>query len=159
MADVYQILEEIGVQFVRHDHPPVYTCEEADKFRDGIEGAHCKNLFLRDRKGRKHYLVVVESERRVDLKALADALGEAKLSFASEERLMRYLKLEAGSVSPFGLVNDKEREVMLIVDGDLWKWDKMNFHPNVNTATLTVTRSDFEKFIDWWAGEWKVLKI
>ena len=159
MEDVFKILDEIGVAYKRYDHEAAFTCEEADVHCAHIEGPHCKNLFLRDRKGKKHYLVVVPAEKRVDLKRLAADLDEVQLGFASSERLMKYLGLMPGSVSPFGLINDRGREVHLIVDKELWDGGVLNVHPNVNTATLRVAIEDFEKFLAWWGGVWEVREI
>lgn len=146
---VYEVLEKLGIAFTRHEHPPVYTVEEAEQHWKDITGAHCKNLFLRNKKGSRHYLVILESAKHADLKFLTHKLGEDRLSFASEERLMRYLGLEAGAVSPFGLINDRQKKVEVIIDSDLHKAEKVNFHPNVNTATVGIEFSDFEKFLSW----------
>ena len=145
--NVYDILEKLEISYTKHDHPPVYTVEEAEQHWENITGAHCKNLFLRNKKGKNHYLVVVESRKRVDLKALTKHLGEDRLSFASPERMMRYLGLEPGAVSPFGLINDRENAVVVVIDQDLKEASHVNFHPNVNTATLGITFADFEKFL------------
>jgi Ala-tRNA(Pro) deacylase len=144
---VYDILENLGIPYVKHEHPPVYTVEEAELHWENITGAHCKNLFLRNKKGKNHYLVIAKSEKRVDLKALTSRLGEDRLSFASPERMMRYLGLEPGAVSPFGLINDGENAVVVVIDMDLREASHVNFHPNVNTATVGITYVDFEKFL------------
>ncbi len=144
---VYDCLKELNIEYVRHEHPPVYTVEEANQYWQGIEGAHAKNLFLRNNKGNRHYLVVLEESKSADLKGLSEKLGAGKLSFASERRLMEHLGLETGAVSPFGLINDQNKAVTAVVDRDLSKVDKVNFHPNVNTATITVSYSDFDKFL------------
>ena len=144
---VYEALESLDISYVRHEHPPVFTVEEAEKHWEEISGAHCKNLFLRNKKGNRHYLVVLESAKRADLKALEKQLGEDRLSFASPERLMRYLGLDTGAVSPFGLLNDGQKEVRVIIDQDLQEAETVNFHPNVNTATIGLSFSDFQKFL------------
>jgi len=156
---VYEILNKLGISYVRHEHPPVFTVEEAERHWQGIKGAHCKNLFLRNKKGSRHYLVIIEHTKRAELKKLEDQLGEDRLSFASEDRLKRYLGLETGSVSPFGLINDSSREVRVIIDQDLKNWDRINFHPNVNTATLEMVYSDFEKFLSWAGNSIRYLKL
>ena len=145
---LYDALNEWGISYARHEHPPVYTVDEAEKYWQNIEGAHCKNLFLRNSKGNQHFLVVLEHSKRVDLNQLAEKTGAGKLSFASAGRLEKYLGLETGAVSPFGLINDINKEVQLVLDKDLKKSEQVNFHPNVNTATLTVTYSDFERFLE-----------
>lgn len=144
---VYETLDKLDISYVRHEHPPVYTVEEAEQHWENITGAHCKNLFLRNKKGNRHYLVVLASSKRADLKALEKQLGEDRLSFASPERLMHYLGLEVGAVSPFGLINDTQKEVQVIIDQDLKDADSINFHPNVNTATVGLSFLDFEKFL------------
>jgi Ala-tRNA(Pro) deacylase len=144
---VYDILRELDISFTKHEHPPVYTVDEAEQHWENITGAHCKNLFLRNKKGKNHYLVLVESGKRVNLKALTSRLGEDRLSFASPERMVRYLGLEPGAVSPFGLINDRENAVVVIIDRDLKEASHVNFHPNVNTATVGIAFADFEKFL------------
>lgn len=146
---VYVVLDELGISYTRHEHPPVFTAEEAEKHWTQITGAHCKNLFLRNKKGNRHYLVILEAAKVADLKSLNKLLGEDRLSFASEKRLMRYLGLETGAVSVFGLINDKENHVKVVIDDDLKKAEAVNFHPNVNTATVGISFPDFEKFLTW----------
>ena len=144
---VYDILGELKISYTKHEHPPVYTVDEAEQHWKNITGAHCKNLFLRNKKGKNHYLVIAKSEKRVNLKALTSRLGEDRLSFASPERMLRYLGLEPGAVSPFGLINDRENAVVVVIDRDLKDASHVNFHPNVNTATVGITFTDFERFL------------
>ena len=148
-SEVLRVLQELGIPFARHEHPPVYTVAEAERYWEGIEGAHCKNLFLRNQKGNRHFLVVLEHKRRLDMRRLGEVLQEGKLSFASEERLAKYLGLTSGAVSAFGLINDRGREVQVILDEGLKESGRINFHPNVNTATLTIAFEDFLKFLAW----------
>lgn len=147
-ARLYDFLKDSGIPYVRYEHPPVYTVEEAAQYWKEIEGTHCKNLFLRNNKGNRHYLVVMEQSKKVDLKQLADKTGAGKLSFASPERLNRFLDLETGAVSPFGLINDREKEVLVVLDKSLRQGEKINFHPNVNTATITLSFADFMVFLE-----------
>jgi Ala-tRNA(Pro) deacylase len=109
----------MGIAYTRHEHPPVFTVVEAERYWKDIEATHCKNLFVRNKKGNAHYLVVVERSKRVDLKRLAVAVGDDRLSFASPDRMARLLGLTAGAVSPFGLINDVERHVIVVLDADL----------------------------------------
>lgn len=146
---VYKVLDELGISYARHEHPPVFTVEEAEKHWTQITGAHCKNLFLRNKKGNRHYLVILEASKVADLKSLNKLLGEDRLSFASAERLMKFLGLETGAVSAFGLINDTENHVQVVIDEDLKQAAAVNFHPNVNTATIGVSFPDFEKFLAW----------
>lgn len=148
MNKVFQVLDDLQIDYQLIDHPPVMTCEEADEFHKPEQGGRSKNLFLRNRKGDKHYLVIIESHKQVDLKSLATKLNESKLSFASKERLETHLKLKAGSVSPFGLINDEEHEVIVVLDEDLLKHDKLHYHPNVNTQTVVLSTEDLLRFLE-----------
>lgn len=155
---VYAYLKDLDIDYVKHEHPPVYTVEEANQHWDAITGMHCKNLFLRDKKGRKHFLVVVESSKKVDIKALNEKLGE-RLSFASPERLLKHLSLEPGSVSPFGLIQNEDNAVRLLLDADIQSADEVNFHPNINTVTLTLKKDDFLKYLAVVGNEWSYLAL
>ncbi|MHC9539046.1 MAG: prolyl-tRNA synthetase associated domain-containing protein [Vulcanimicrobiota bacterium] len=146
---VYKALAQLGIEYTVVNHPPVYTVEEAEKHWQHIAGAHCKNLFIRNKKGNHHYLLILEASRSADLKALISLLGEDRLSFASPERLMKYLGLLQGSVSPFGLINDLNREVQVVIDKALTEAERVNFHPNENTATVGLSFKNFDKFLKW----------
>jgi Ala-tRNA(Pro) deacylase len=151
-ARLYAALTDLGIAWVRHEHPPVFTVEEAERHWSEVRGAHCKNLFLRNKKGNHHYLVVIESSKQADLRRLNTLLDEDRLSFASPERLKRFLGLDPGAVSPFGLLNDAGREVVVVLDQDLRGAETVNFHPNVNTATVGISYGDLERFIAWWGN-------
>ncbi len=144
---VIECLRALGIAFDRFDHPPVATVAEAEIHWVGIDATHCKNLFLRNQKGDRHYLVVVPHSKRVDLRLLAEQIGDGKLSFGSPERLLKHLGLTPGSVSPFGLLNDPGREVRVFLDRDLEGADRLSFHPNDNTATLVLSGDDFRRFL------------
>jgi Ala-tRNA(Pro) deacylase len=144
--EVHARLRELGIAFERHEHPPVATVEEAERHWAGIDATHCKNLFLRNQKGNRHYLFILQHYKKADLRAVADQIGDGKLSFASPDRLMTHLGLTPGSVSPFGLIHDRG-EVRVVVDRDLKSAARVSFHPNINTATLVISLSDFEKFL------------
>jgi Ala-tRNA(Pro) deacylase len=140
-------LTVLGIAFERFTHPPVATVQEAIEHWTGIDAAHCKNLFLRNQRGDRHYLVIISHTKRADLRAVAAQIGDGKLSFASPERLLTNLGVLPGSVSPAGLINDHSHHVRVYVDRELKKASRISFHPNVNTATLTVAYPDFERFL------------
>jgi Ala-tRNA(Pro) deacylase len=141
-------LAELGIAYSRHEHPPVATVEEAEQHWADIDAMHCKNLFLRNQKGNRHYLVIIRHSKRADLRAVADQIGDGKLSFGSPDRLMTSLGLTPGSVSPFGLINDREHVVRVFLDRDLKAAERLSFHPNINTATLTIAAADFQRFLE-----------
>ena len=140
-------LAELGIAFDHHTHPPIATADEGTEHWDGIDAVHCKNLFLRNQKGNRHYLVILAHTRRADLRAVADQVGDGKLSFASPERLMAHLGVTPGSVSPFGLIHDREHQVRVFLDRELKQAPRISFHPNINTATLVLAFADFERFL------------
>ena len=147
-AGVVARLGELGIPFSRHEHPAVATVDEARRHWADIDATHCKNLFLRNQKGNRHYLVVLIASKTADLRAVADQIGDGKLSFASPERLMAHLGLTPGSVSPFGLINDSAHAVRVVLDRDLKAASRLSFHPNINTVTLTVAAADFARFLE-----------
>jgi Ala-tRNA(Pro) deacylase len=146
-AAALAVLDRLGIAYARHDHPPVFTVEDALAQWRGIDAAHCKNLFLRNKKGSRHYLVVAEHSRPIELARLAAMVGDDRLSFGSPERLLRCLGLTPGSVSPLGLINDTAHEVRVVVDAGLRQAPRVGFHPNVNTATIVMATADFERFL------------
>lgn len=148
MNNIYQVLENLKIEFKKYEHPAVYTVNEAAGCEVDEKAAKTKNLFLRNKKGDRFYLVVVEANKRLDLKKLAESLEEGKFSFATPERLKEYLGLTPGSVSPFGLINDQEKTVRVVVDKELLEKETVGFHPNINTATLVIKTSDFKKFLE-----------
>jgi len=153
---VLEVLERLKIAWKRYEHPAVFNIEQARLYWKETKGAHCKNLFLRNYSGRRHYLVIVEADKKTDMKKLTDRLGEDRLSFGSAERLQKYLGVSPGAVSPFGLINDARREVVVVIDEDLLTYSSLNFHPNVNTATLEISKDDFLKFLDW-SGQKKII--
>ncbi len=145
---VYKLLDERNIVFEAVEHPAVYTIEEMDALTLPHPEAVVKNLFLRDAKGKRHFLVVMDKNKSADLKRLRDEIGCTALSFASEERLAKYLALTKGEVTPFGVLNDEERAVEVFFDRDLENRPLLGVHPNDNTATVFVS----------FAGLWRVLK-
>ena len=144
---VLAALEALGIQFARYEHPPLASAADAAPYWADIDAIHTKNLFLRNQKGTRHYLVIIELMKRANLRAVANQIGDGKLSFASSEQLMTLLGVTPGSVSPFGLIYDGGRDVRVCVDRDLKTDGRISFHPNINTATLVLAFADFERFL------------
>ena len=145
---VYEYLEQQGIGFDYYEHPEAPTIEIASQFYRGEGTVLCKNLFFRNHKGNKHYLVIMDARHNMDIHEIEHQLHQGKLSFASPERMMRYLGVKPGSVSLFTLVNDVNHEVILFVDRKLLDAPKVSFHPNDNTASLVISNSDMLKFIE-----------
>jgi len=144
---VYDALDALGIAYEAYEHPAVFTSEEAAEHWAAIPAARVKNLFLRNKKGDRHYLVILGVEKQADLRALAKVIGDDRLSFGSPDRLMAHLGLTPGSVSPFGLIHEGSQGVRVIVDRDLRSATRLIFHPNINTASVAIGVADFERFL------------
>jgi len=144
--DLFARFDALGIRFVTHEHPPLFTVEQSKALRGELPGTHCKNLFLRDKKGRM-WLVVTFEDRTIDLKALGRSLGGVRLSFGSADRLMRALGVTPGAVTPFALINDREHLVTVILDSEMTQVDLLNYHPLSNTMTTAITPADLLTFI------------
>ena len=166
-------LEEHGISYEVHYHPPLFTIDEALAYRKDIDSTHCKNLFMRNHKGNRHYLISFECHKDLDIHSLEHMLHQGKLSFASPERMDRCLGVVPGSVCAFGLINDigiegsadpKElfengHRVKYFIDSDLRTAEKVSFHPCDNTASVVLSNEMFMKFLNLWGGEYEWLDI
>lgn len=149
MDEILRLLDKIQIKFILHTHPAVFTCEEANKYWINTTAAHTKNLFLKTEKPpHKYFLYILECKQRADLKKLSADLGLSRLTFGKDTELKEILGLTPGSVSPFGLINDKNRQVQVLIDQELTTKDYLLFHPNTNTATLEISRSGFDRFLN-----------
>ena len=157
--DVKRFLDEKGIEYTWFDHAAVYTIEEMMALGLEREEDIAKNLFLRDAKGKRHFLVVIREDKRADLKSLGEKIGAGRLSFASEERLEKYLGLKKGSVTPFGILNDENRAVEVIFDEDFHKAGVIGVHPNDNTASVFMAFSDLEKLVQEHGNDVKFLSL
>ena len=170
---VLSFLESNGITYKMHTHPPLPTIELALEYWKEIDSTHCKNLFFRNHKGNRNYLVVFECHKELSIHTLEQSLKQGKLSFASQERMERCLGLLPGSVSPFGLINDidiadtanpKElfengHRVKLFIDKDLQTSEKVSFHPCDNTASVVISNEDLIRFLEIWGGEYEWIEI
>ena len=156
---VYEALTGLGITYDTYEHPPVFNSEDVDAYWRDIPATPVKNLFLRNKKGNREYLVIVGVEKRVDLQQLVKTIGDDRLSFGSPERLMQTLGLTPGSVSPFGLIHEGSGAVQVIIDNDLRQAERLIFHPNINTASVTISFSDLEKFLAWRGNRVRYLTV
>ena len=169
--EVLAFLEEHGLDYKLHIHPPLPTIEIALEYWKDIDSVHCKNLFFRNHKGNRHYLVVFECHKELAIHSLEHMLRQGKLSFASAERMERCLGILPGSVSPLGLIHDLKTEdltkehfpnghrVKLFLDKDLQTAPRISFHPCDNTASVVIFNADFMRFLDIWGGEYEWLDV
>jgi Ala-tRNA(Pro) deacylase len=145
--NIDDFLRQHGITAARHEHAAVMTVEESEHLVPSLPGAKTKNLFLRDKKGARHFLVTVPAARSVDLSALGAVLGAGRLGFASPERLHKHLAIAPGSVSLLALVNDAAGAVEFVIDRSLWDAEALHAHPLTNTATVILAHADLEVFL------------
>lgn len=145
---LYNILKTLNIEFEYLEHPAAPTIEIAKQYWAGHDAKHCKNLFFRNHKGDRHYLVLLDCDQNMNIHDIEHKLHQGKLSFASEKRLKKYLGVMPGSVTPFGLINDEEHHVHVFIDRKLQEAERVSFHPCVNTASLIIKREDLIRFLE-----------
>jgi Ala-tRNA(Pro) deacylase len=145
--DLFRRLAELGIEVQTASHAPVFTVEEAKTHRGQIAGCHTKNLFLRNKKGAM-WLVVCLEDRAIDLKSLGRLMGAGNLSFGSAERLMKYLGVIPGAVTPFGILNDSQGKVRVVLDRGILDKEPLNFHPLDNAMTTSIGAAEFIRFLE-----------
>ena len=145
---VLKLFKTLNIEYQLINHPAAFTVEEMDNLNLPQYGVGCKNLFLRDDKGKRHFLVVMDKDKTADLKSIQAQLGCSRLGFASEARLMKYLHLHKGEVTPLGIINDLDAQVEVVLDNDLTGADKLGVHPNDNTATVWISFDALKKIIE-----------
>ncbi len=146
--EIFEKLDELQIEYKMIEHPSAFTMEKIAEYDLHSHGHIPKNLVLRDVKGTRNMLVVLHGDKRADLRLIRDEIDSTKLSFASDERLERYLKVEKGSVSPFGVIYDTERELEIYFDSDLKNEEIVGCHPNDNRATVFLKFTDLKKYIE-----------
>jgi len=159
MTDLFAFLATHGIDFVRHDHPPVHTCDEEARHVPESGAARTKNIFLRDKKGKRHLLLVTSCAKTVSIASFAETSGTDRLSFASPERLMKYLGVEPGAVTVLGLVNDPDHAVELYIDADVWAAPSIHAHPLRNDATLVLSHDSLVRFLSATGHQHRVVSV
>lgn len=156
---VLQVLNKLQISYEVYKHPPVPTVEEALPYWNKIEATHCKNLFFRNHKGNRHYLVILDHKQQLMIRDLEQRLKQGKISFASKDRMERFLGLNGGSISVFGLINDIENHVHLFLDAALKSASKISFHPNENTSTVVISFNSFLSFLEWSGNSYEFISL
>ncbi len=157
--EIYDVLNRLNIEYRYFEHEAVFTASASAELKKHVPGVFCKNIFFRNHKGNKHYLVVLRHDKQVDIKLLVKLLNQGRLSFASEKRLLKYLNVKPGSVSPLGLVNDSEAEVQLFIDKDLEKAEQVSFHPNINSVSLMIKTADLIKFVEYCGNSFEFIDL
>lgn len=148
MKEVLTLLDEKNIKYELVEHEEVHTIEDMKELGLLDKGYVCKNLFLRNANGKMHFVLSCHHEKEVNVQEIAKKIGSTRLSFGSEERLDKYLKLKNGYVSPFGVINDESKSVIFIFDKEIQNEQKVGFHPNTNKATIYLSFKDVKKIIE-----------
>ena len=147
MNDVIELLNKEQIKYELIEHDEVHTIEDMEKIGLLDKGYVCKNLFLRNANGKMNFVFSCLHNKEIKLNELEKKIGSTRLSFGSAERLQKYLKLENGYVSPFGVINDESKSVIFVFDKELQNQTKVGFHPNTNKATIYLKFKDIQKII------------
>ena len=145
-AELLNYLQQQEISYLRIEHPPVFTCEEAETYRPKTESVSTKNLFLQDKHG-SSFMLMTDCDKRTNLKALGIKIGAAKLQLGSEEKMWELMRVNRGAVTVLGLINDVHHQVQLLIDEDIWKEENFLCHPLVNTSTLVLAKKDLINFL------------
>ena len=148
MKELLALLDEKNIKYELVEHEEVHTIEDMKELGLLDKGYVCKNLFLRNANGKMHFVLSCHHEKEVNVQEIAKKIGSTRLSFGSEERLDKYLKLKNGYVSPFGVINDESKSVIFIFDKEIQNEQKVGFHPNTNKATIYLSFKDVKKIIE-----------
>ena len=156
--ELLSVLTQADIEYTNHEHPAVFTVEEADLHHEGIDGVHSKNLFFKDKK-KNLFLVVTLSDKPIKIKEMAKKIGAKSPSFGKPDLLAEVLGVIPGAVTPFAVVNDEENRVKVILDKEMMENELLNFHPLENTATTTITAKDLVKFMEHCKQDFEIIRL
>lgn len=152
-------LNELNMPFQTVEHPPAMTTAEADQYIKGIDGVRTKSLFLTNKKKTAYYLVILDDTKQLDMNRFMELIGEKRIHMASEKSLMEKMKLPAGTVSIFGLLNNADKNIKVYFDRPITTEQRMSFHPNINTKTIFVNTTDIFKFLKNIGFEYSIVEL
>ena len=152
-------LQELGITFDVVEHPPAFTTEQADSYIEGMEGVRTKTMFLTNKKKTQYYLLIMDDKKRLDMNDFKIQVGADRIRMASLNSLAEKMNLPAGTVSPFGLLNNEEKDIQVYFDKDSVSKDIMTFHPNTNEKTIFISTTDLFKFLQDLGYSYQVLEL
>ena len=152
-------LQELGIPFDVVDHPPAFTTEQADSYIEGLEGVRTKTMFLTNKKKTQYYLLIMDDKKRLDMDDFKVQVGANRIRMASLDSLAEKMNLPAGTVSPFGLLNNEEKDIQVYFDKDIVSEEIMTFHPNTNEKTIFISTTDLFKFLQDLGYSYEVLEL
>ena len=152
-------LEELGIEFEVVEHPPAFTTEQADSYIEGLEGVRTKSMFLTNKKKTQFYLLIMDDQNPLDMDDFKEQVGANRIRMASTESLAEKMQLPAGTVSPFGLLNNEEKDILVYFDQDIVSEEIMTFHPNTNEKTIFIKTQDLFRFLESIGFNYEILTL
>ncbi|MBS5221146.1 MAG: prolyl-tRNA synthetase associated domain-containing protein [Streptococcus parasanguinis] len=152
-------LQELGITYDVVEHPPAFTTEQADSYIEGLEGVRTKSMFLTNKKKTQYYLLIMDDQKRLDTEDFKDQVGANRIRMASTESLAEKMQLPAGTVSPFGLLNNEEKDILVYFDQDILSEEIMTFHPNTNEKTIFIKTQDLFRFLESIGFNYEILTL
>ena len=162
MEDYQQVakkLQELGITYDVVEHPPAFTTEQADSYIEGLEGVRTKSMFLTNKKKTQYYLLIMDDQKLLDMDDFKEQVGANRIRMASAESLAEKMQLPAGTVSPFGLLNNEEKDILVYFDQDIVSEEIMTFHPNTNEKTIFIKTQDLFRFLESIAFKYEILTL
>ena len=141
-------LQELGIVYDVVEHPPAFTTEQADSYIEGLEGVRTKSMFLTNKKKTQYYLLIMDDHKPLDMDDFKEQVGANRIRMASADSLAEKMNLSAGTVSPFGLLNNAEKDIQVYFDKDILSEEIMTFHPNTNEKTIFIKTQDLFRFLE-----------
>ncbi len=157
--EVYQLLNKLHIQYEKIEHPPLFTCEDNEKYKIKFDAIVCKNLFVRNSNKSQYYIFIVPIEKTINIKSLQSLLEETRLSFGDKNILEEKLGIKTGAVSIFNIINLKENDIIFVLDDEILKYEKVAFHPNVNTETVIFNPQEIHKIFECYNVKYKFIEI
>lgn len=157
--EVYKVLDKLNIEYTKIEHPPLFTCEDNENYNIKFDAVVCKNLFIRNSNKSQYYVIYFPLEKRIDLKSLQMILGEKRLSFGSKNVLEEKLGIKTGAVSIFNIINLKDNDIIFVLDEDILKYEKVGFHPNINTETVIFNPKEITKIFEHYNVKYKFITI
>ena len=152
-------LQELGIAFDVVEHPPAFTTEQADGYIEGMEGVRTKSMFLTNKKKTQYYLLIMDDKKRLDMDDFKVQVGADRIRMASLDSLAEKMNLPAGTVSPFGLLNNEEKDIQVYFDKEIINEERMTFHPNTNEKTIFISTTDLFKFLQDLGYSYEILDL
>lgn len=162
MEDYQQVakkLQELGITYDVVEHPPAFTTEQADSYIEGLEGVRTKSMFLTNKKKTQYYLLIMDDQRPLDMDDFREQVGANRIRIASAESLAEKMQLLPGTVSPFGLLNNDEKDILVYFDKDIVSEEIMTFHPNTNEKTIFIKTQDLFRFLESIDFKYEILSL